>query len=70
MSKIDLSIFQISLKLKKKSEISDKGGGGVKPNWDIIPKFSRFWIMTPPLIQPFNQKNLTWMYSWIQGNGM
>ena len=25
------------------------GGGGVKPIWDIVPKFSRFWIMMPPL---------------------
>ena len=24
-------------------------GGGVNPNWDIVQKFSRFSILTPPL---------------------
>ena len=39
----------------KMSELSE--GGAVKPNWEFV-QFSRFFIVTPPLIQ-LNKSNLT-----------
>ena len=46
MSKIDPSIFQISLKFKK-SKKSGRGGG--QAYFGKTPKFSRFLIMRSPL---------------------
>ena len=57
MSKIDPrggdQHFSNKSEIQKESELS--GGQGVKPNSDIVLKFFRFLIMTPPLSQIFSQ---------------
>ena len=50
MSQIDqkggVSIFQKCLKFKNVSNVG--GGGGVNPNWDIVPNFTIFFSDASP----------------------
>ena len=43
-----VNIFQKCLKFKNVPNVG--GGGGVNPNWDIVPNFLVFFLVTPPLI--------------------
>ena len=42
-----VNIFQKCLKFKNVPNVG--GGGGVNPNWDIVPNFLVFFLVTPPL---------------------
>ena len=58
MSQIDqrgggVSIFQKCLKLKNVPNVGGGRGGGVNPNWDIVPNFTVFFLVTPPLRRKF-----------------
>ena len=54
MSKIDPrggdQHFSNKSEIQKKSEISDRGEGEVKPIWEKVHNFPVFLIMTPPLM--------------------
>ena len=42
-----VNIFQKCLKFKNVPNVG--GGGGVNPNWDIVPNFLVFFLVTSPL---------------------